>query len=217
MSINVTDKIQRIKPRLGFGRMRELDLLLRLAAICDGMTGNPAYPKPPVDMDTFAAGIATYSELITAALDGGKKAVSEKRKQREVVMKMATQLGHYVQHASDNDLAKFNTSGFVAASNIRTLPQPLPPATLKWVALGPFTGQIRVKVRGLVDAIIYDVRYAVLGAGGIVGPWTTVMLTSPKAEIFENLTPGGTYVFQVRALGRLGYTDWSDSTTFICG
>ena len=33
----------------------------------------------------------------------------------------------------------------------------------------------------------------------------------------SNLTPGATYAFQVRALGRLGYTDWSDSMTFICG
>ena len=29
----------------------------------------------------------------------------------------------------------------------------------------------------------------------------------------EGLMPGTTYAFQVRALGRLGYTDWSDSTT----
>ncbi len=28
--------------------------------------------------------------------------------------------------------------------------------------------------------------------------------------IISNLTPGTTYTFQVRALGRLGYTNWSD-------
>jgi hypothetical protein len=31
----------------------------------------------------------------------------------------------------------------------------------------------------------------------------------------SGLTPAGTYQFQVRALGKLGYTDWSQSMTFI--
>jgi len=31
----------------------------------------------------------------------------------------------------------------------------------------------------------------------------------------SGLPPAGTYQFQVRALGKLGYTDWSPSMTFI--
>jgi hypothetical protein len=30
-----------------------------------------------------------------------------------------------------------------------------------------------------------------------------------EAVPVENLTPGTTYMFQVRAYGKLGYTDWS--------
>jgi hypothetical protein len=40
-------------------------------------------------------------------------------------------------------------------------------------------------------------------------------LTSPKKVTISGLTPAGTYQFQVRALGKLGYTDWSPSMTFI--
>ncbi len=29
------------------------------------------------------------------------------------------------------------------------------------------------------------------------------------------LTTAGTYQFQIRALGKLGYTDWMDSKTFV--
>jgi hypothetical protein len=36
------------------------------------------------------------------------------------------------------------------------------------------------------------------------------ILTSSKAVIIGNLIPGTMYTFQVRGLGRLGYTDWSD-------
>src|SRR5206468_4072711 len=54
----------------------------RLNAVYTGMNGNPGYPNPPIDMKAFKADIDSYSALITAALDGGKKAISEKRKKR---------------------------------------------------------------------------------------------------------------------------------------
>jgi hypothetical protein len=38
-----------------------------------------------------------------------------------------------------------------------------------------------------------------------------------KKVTISSLTPGGKYAFQVCASGRLGYTDWSDPMTFICG
>jgi len=67
-------------------------------------------------MPTFKTAIDTLTVLVTDAADGGRKAISAKQKHREVVMKMYKQLGHYVEAACDGDMAKFNTSGFVAAS-----------------------------------------------------------------------------------------------------
>ncbi len=216
MTANVTDKVKKIKVSLGFGKMMDLDLLKRLDAIHNGMTNNPAFSTPPVDMATFKTAIDSYNVLTTDALDGGKKVISAKRKQREVAIKIATQLGHYVEAACNNDLATFNPSGFVAVSNTRTPPQPLPAATIKWVDRGSISGQVLLKVTPLPGAVAYDVRYSVLGNGGTPGPWTSLTLPGPKTPTFNNLTPGASYAFQVRALGRLGYTDWSDSTTFIC-
>ena len=86
---------------------------------------------------------------MTDALDGGKKVVAAKRKQRVVVNNMSTQLAHYVEAVSNNDLATFKSSGFVAAYNTRTAPQALPPATFKWIDRGPNSGQISFKVTGL--------------------------------------------------------------------
>jgi hypothetical protein len=42
-------------------------------------------------------------------------------------------------------------------------------------------------------------------------------VTGSKKITISNLTPGANYAFQIRALGRLGYNDWSDPITFICG
>src|SRR5260370_32868831 len=96
MTTKISEKPKKIKPLLNFPKLSDPDLLKRLDAIRDGMTGNSAFPSPPVDLATFKAAIQQYDTLATDALDGGKKVVSAKRKQREVVIKMATHLGHYV-------------------------------------------------------------------------------------------------------------------------
>src|SRR5262249_43872382 len=134
---------------------------------------------------------------------------------------------------SNNDLAIFNTSGFEVAQNTRTPLQPLTQAAIQYVDRGPNSGQIVVKPKTLQGAVSYEMRYAVVSAAAsgtatpapaaqpvAPGPWTTVMLPSPKPITISNLTPAATYQFQVRGLGKLGYSDWSDwsdPANFICG
>jgi hypothetical protein len=60
------------------------------------------------------------------------------------------------------------------------------------------------------------VRYALEGSGAKLGPWTTVTLTAAKKITISGLTRAGIYQFQIRALGKLGYTDWLDTKTFVC-
>jgi hypothetical protein len=131
--------------------------------------------------------------------------------------KQLTLLGHYVEAAANDDLATFNTSGFVAAPT-RIPPQPLPPASIEWIDRGPTTGEIVVKVKSLPKAVSYDLQYAlVANAGTPPTSWTLLSLPGSKKVTISNLTPAGKYAFQVRALGRLGYTNWSDPMMFICG
>src|SRR5205823_11683140 len=148
--------------------------------------------------------------------DGGKKAISAKNKQREVVINLDTQIAHYVEAVSNDDIAVFDTSGFEVVSKTRTPPLPLPPATIDWIDRGSTSGQVVMKVKPLPKVVSYDVRYAVVGADKMPGTWATVTLTSARKATIDNLTPSATYAFQVRALGKLGHTDWSDSITFIC-
>ncbi|SRR5260370_5417591 len=236
MSAKVIEKPKKIKPLLDFNKLSDADLEKRLDAIHTGVTGNVAFPSPPVDMATFKAAADKYNTLATDAMDGGKKTMSAKRKQREVAIKMATQLGHYVWAASNNDLATFNTSGFLVAQNTKKPPQPLPKAAIKYVDHGANTGQIVVKPAPLKGALSFEMRYAPLSGGGTASsagaassgstassgtpaptaPWTFIVLPSSKAATVNNLIPGTTYQFQIRALGRMGYSDWSDPVNFIC-
>ena len=214
----MTTKIKKLKALLGFHETSDPDLLKQLNIVHDGMNGNSKFPTPPIDMTTFKSGIDLFNTLVTDAEDGGKKAKSAKNRQREVMIKQVTLLGHYVEMACDDDLATFNTSGFVAAAATRSVPEPLPPASFEWIDRGAATGEIVVKVKGLPKAINYDVQYSlVAGSGAPPSAWKLLTLPGSKKVTISNLTPGGTYAFQVRALGRLGYTNWSDPMTFICG
>jgi Fibronectin type III domain len=208
-------KVPTVKPVLGVQKESDANFLKQLIATHNGVKGNSAFPTPPVDLTVYKTAIDLFATLVADAADGGKKAISAKNKQRVVVTKMFKELGHYVETVSDGDVAKFNTSAFVAASTARTPAQPLPPAAFEWIDRGPNSGQVVVKPKRLPKAVNYDVRYATAGAGSTPGTWVTVTLPSAKKTTIHNLTPGTPYAFQVRAYGKLGHTDWSDSMTFI--
>ena len=185
-------------------------------AAYNGVLNNPAYPNPPVALPTFKAGIDQYSALIVDAEDGGKKAITALNKQRVEVIKMYTLLGHYVETACNDDLATFTTSGFIhAAPKTKTPPQPLTEAKFSSIDRGPNSGDAVVKPENQTGAIVFDVRYALEGPGGVLGPWTTITTVRPKKVIISGLTLAGIYQFQIRALGVLGYTDWLDTKTFV--
>jgi hypothetical protein len=194
----------------------DTDTVKALTLAYNGCLNNPAFPNTPVDLAKFKAGIDSFAALIVDAADGGKKAISAKDKQRVAVIKMYTQLGQYVQSACNDDLATFNTSGFTAVVNSKTTPQPLTEAKFSSIDRGANSGQVVVKPEGQKGAITFDVRYALEGAGGVLGPWTTVTTAGPRKVTISGLTMAGIYHFQIRAFGRLGYTDWMDTKTFIC-
>jgi len=215
---SMTITVKKLKAVLSFQRMPDNDLIQNLLTVHTALDGNPAFKNIPVDMPTFKSGIDTLAVLVTDAADGGKKAITAKNKQREVMIKQVKLLGHYVESVADNDPAVFSTSGFVSVPTQRVPPQPLPAASFEWIDRGPVTGSVVVKVKNVPKAINYVVQYGVVvNPGTLPATWTSVTLPGPKKATISNLTPGANYAFQVRALGRLGYTDWSDSMIFICG
>ncbi len=89
--------------------------------------------------------------------------------------------------------------------------------SFEWIDRGPLTGQVVVKPRKLPKVLSFDVQYGVEVNGAPPATWTIVTIPGSKKWTITDLTPGANYAFQIRALGRLAYTDWSASTHFICG
>jgi Fibronectin type III domain len=214
---NTHSTAHKIKAKLAFHDVPDADALQRFSAVLEGLKNNPAFPNLPVDIVTYEKGVDSFATLLTDAQDGGLKAVSAKDKQRLAVIRMYTLLGHYVEIECNDDPATFNTSGFIAVPRTRTAPQPLAGSSFKRIDRGPNSGEIVVRIASLTGAITYELRYTLVANGGAAGSWTTLTLTSPRKVTIAGLTPAGTYQFQVRALGKLGFNDWSNPVTFICG
>src|SRR5579884_2147250 len=206
-----TKKLAVIRPQMGFTRLSDADLLQRLNAVHDGMLNNPAYPSPPVDMAGFKAVLDAYTAAV-AALDGGKVSTVKRDKCRADAIIQIRMLAHYVESACKNDMTTFVSSGFVAASTRRTPPQPVSQATITSIDPGNNSGQLAVSIKAVAKARHYELRYGPIPAAGAAVNWITVLLAATKpAPTISNLTPGTSYTFQVRAFGKLGYSDWSSS------
>ena len=104
----------------------------------------------------------------------------------------------------------------VTSIRTKTAPQPLAGSSFQWIDRGPNSGEIGAKIAALIGAIAYELRYTLVANGVASGSPTTLTLPSPRKLILTGLTPTGTYQFQVRALGKLGFNDWSAPMTFIC-
>ena len=182
----------------------------RLTAIHDKMHGNTAFPNPPVDMAAFMTAITTFAASAVVTLDGSKQAIAIMKKQHEGLVKMAELLGHYVEATCNNDPVTFTSSGFAMRSTTRVPPQPLAQPAIVRVDQGK-TGELLVILIAVLKARIYEIHYAPVGTGGTLPTtFASITIASAKKPVpVASLTPGTTYVFQVRAFGKLGYTDWS--------
>jgi hypothetical protein len=82
-----------------------------------------------------------------------------------------------------------------------------------WALVGPFTlaelsgpnsGDVVVKPENQTAVRAFDVRDALQGTGGALGPWTIVTLTGTRKVTIPGLTLAGIYQFQIRAPGQIG-------------
>ena len=208
---------KQIRVKVNYVGLTDKDLATQAVAVVDGMTNNPKLVNPPIKPEDLKAQVDTFASLIATAADGSKKAITERKKQRAVLVKMLRQLGHWVEANCNDDPAILASSGFQQqATPVRTPPQPLDgPPSFK-VENGPISGQVIIRGKSVLKAVSYVAHYAAIGADGKPGSWTELApVTVIRSITINGLTPGTNYAFQVRALGRAGYSNWSDSVTRI--
>jgi hypothetical protein len=191
-------------------------LITTAGAIINGLTGNPSFPSPPVDLKTVQAAVDDLSAAMVAQAKGGPAATAEKRNKQEALIGLLRRLRPYVEEHCGNDLSVLLSSGFQAAVTTRVRSPLSNPSILK-VGFGNST-ELVLKVTPIAHAKCYEVRFAAVGEGNTPGPWQTAgMFTNSRSMTIDGLTPGTTYLFQVRAIGgSTRYSDWSNTVSRMC-
>jgi hypothetical protein len=184
--------------------------------IIKGLTDNPAFPSPPVDLKTLQTAVDDLNAALAAQAHGGVAATAEKNNKQADLISILRKLKHYVEDSCGNDVAVLLTSGFQAAQYGRSRAPLINPSILG-VDLGN-SGEIVLKITPIARARCYEVRMAAVVAGSVPGPWQNAgLFTAARSMRVSGLVPGTTYVFQVRAVGgSAGYSDWSNPVSRMC-
>ena len=214
MSATSKAKPKKIRAVVGLDKMADGNVTPLLDGSLKGLSAHTdLFPQPPVDLKTYGSAISAYESSIPAALDGSKTAIAQKNKLRRAAVRMHGLNAKYVENNCNDEMATFLLSGFQPASTTKTPPQPLPPPIIKSVAQGANSGQLKVVVGPEPKALSLVIRRAAQPAPGAAPVWIEDTITTKKPVVYSNLTPGTIYLFQVKALGRLGYTDYSDTVS----
>jgi hypothetical protein len=205
-----------IRAALGFTRLTNEDLSIRLTAIRLGMKENPHFLHPPVDITTFEEAVEAFSNQMALARDGGRTAISERNLRRQIVSRMAEQLGHYVEHNCNGEMDVFLSSGFQPKSDTRSPAGPLDQPRIRKIKHGR-SGELLVYPTPVKGAYSYELGHSLTDENRIPGEWVVRPLSSARAGVLiDGLIPGRVYAFRIRALGKLDYTNWSDPALFMC-
>ena len=191
-------------------------LVATCGAIIKGLTDNPAYPAPPVDLKTLQAAVDDLNAALAAQAHGGMAATAEKKNKQEDLKPILRKLKHYVEDNCGNDTAVLLSSGFQAAQYTRSR-LPLANPSILDIDTGN-SGELMLKITPIARAKCYEVRCAAVGAGNTPGSWQAAgSFNAARSLKVSGLIPGTTYVCQVRAIGgSTGYSDWSNPVSRMC-
>jgi len=208
-----TSKTKTIRVSFNAKYMTDADLIALGQSVSKGLTENAAFPNASADLALLNAALEKYPIAIGDAVDGGKKALAERDRQREELIGALRALAFYVETVSRGDMTRFLSSGFTSRAGTRSAPQPVYAPSLS-VDHGS-GGTLRVKFTGVdPKAWSHELEYAPIGADGVAGKWMSQAVTSVRSFIpVSGLTPGVMYALHARSLGRLGFSGWSDSVT----
>ncbi|MBI5687409.1 MAG: fibronectin type III domain-containing protein [Verrucomicrobia bacterium] len=208
--------MKRAKVLVGFTHAPDPVLVETARGVLKCMTGNPAFPEPPVTMLALEAAINEFSAGLAAQFQGGTMATTHKKNTRDALVALLRRLAAYVQASCNGDLAPLLSSGFQAATPSRAR-QPLDAPGIPRLTNGN-SGQLMAKIKPVPNAKCYETRYAVVRTDGAVGPFQFSDISADSRAIaLNNLTPGTLYEVQIRAVGgSTGYSGWSDPTQHRC-
>ena len=196
------------KVSLAFARLSDSELDNFAHGVFNAMTGNAAFPSPPVTLANLQTATNDFTAKVASADVGGPADTAAKNNSRQTLIGILRQLAAYVQMSCNNEQATLLSSGFqmqgaTGASTPLEKPESL---TLK----NGSSGQLIAAVDPVRNAKMYEGRIK-----PDAGDWLPSVFTGDSQHIiFNGLQRGKDYTAQIRALGgSTGQSDWSDPST----
>ena len=153
----------RIRIAGGFVKQSAEQLIILAEAVITGLTNNPAFPAPTVDLNAVRAAANDLKSAIAAQAHGGTTATAERNKKQEALIKILFKLKHYVEDNCENDSAVLLSSGFQAVQYTRNR-MPLANPSILNIDTGN-SGELVLKLTPVARARCYEVRIASVSAG----------------------------------------------------
>src|ERR1700687_4884597 len=101
-----------LRVSLGFARVPDPELDTFTLGIINAMTGNIAFPTPPVTMANLQTARTDFTTRIAAAKSGGPQDTAAKNNSRQSLLDLLRQLANYAQINCKDDLALLLRPGF---------------------------------------------------------------------------------------------------------
>lgn len=175
------------------------------------MTGNPLFPSPLPSMAEASAMVADYEAAVAdflAKSQALRLAMSIKESKREALQALLTGLAGYVQAATAGDASGILSSGMQVRSGVAPVGDLAAPGDLS-ARVGENEGEVFLVWRRLSGARSYEVEWATQEHREARKWQRAGVVTAAKLRV-TGLTPGGVFVFRVRAIGAAGAGAWSD-------
>jgi hypothetical protein len=131
--------------------------------VSDGITGNPAFPSPPVSAPDLTTLNTTLRTAITASDAGGQQQTAAKKQALAAVTSALRKDASYVEIQSDNDEVTLLSSGFDIISTNRAQAPLDQPVIVAIVNLA--TTQILIRMLSILNAKSYQVQIATSANG----------------------------------------------------
>jgi hypothetical protein len=115
------------KVSFGFGRLSDTQLDNFAQGVIDAITGNAAFPTPPVTLANLQTAQTDFASKLAASLNGSIADTAAKNNSRQALIGMLRDVAAYVQIRCNNDPAILLSSGFQMQSTNRAqveLPKP---------------------------------------------------------------------------------------------
>lgn len=198
----------KMKALIGFGQMKEDELLIAATTIVAAMTGNSNFPTPTPELTEVKILLDDFSsKLAISRKRGSPEDTARKDESIPPLVSVLQKLGYYVNSVADGHLSTLLSSGFPtnAVASARNVPSLVDNVRL---SDGKQSGQMRLDFAKQAKVLLYEYCYRKVESPEL--EWSDrLTTTSSRLNIIAPLEVGQYYEVRVRAVNTKGAGDWS--------